>query len=201
MIRNYFKTAWRNIVRNKAFSVIKILGLGIGLAVCMLIFLYTKDELSYDRFHKNKARIFRVIQTLQAGDNPPQTIGITTDIIGEAFSREIPEIQQYVRINGITVTLKKKNNDVITEQGMHVDDNFFKVFTFQINEGNKATAPTERLRTLPVFVCAGFQKPRRFWDGCLCHPRHQPERRVRDRAEASSQGGRAFRAGHLYDCE
>jgi len=140
MIRNYFKTAWRNIVRNKAFSVIKILGLGIGLAVCMLIFLYTKDELSYDRFHKNKARIFRVIQTLQAGDNPPQTIGITTDIIGEAFSREIPEIQQYVRINGITVTLKKKNNDVITEQGMLVDDNFFKVFTFQINEGNKATA-------------------------------------------------------------
>ena len=128
MIRNYFKTAWRNIVRNKAFSVIKILGLGIGLAVCMLIFLYTKDELSYDRFHKNKARIFRVIQTLQAGDNPPQTIGITTDIIGEAFSREIPEIQQYVRINGITVTLKKKNNDVITEQGMLVDDNFFKVF-------------------------------------------------------------------------
>ncbi|HEV8507860.1 MAG TPA: ABC transporter permease [Chitinophagaceae bacterium] len=140
MIRNYFKTAWRNIVRNKAFSIIKILGLSIGLTACMLIFLYTKDELSYDQFHKNKAQLFRIIQTLQEGNNPAQTIGITTDVIGEAFSQQIPEIRQYVRVNGLTVTIKKKNNEVLTEQGMLVDDNFFKVFSFPLVEGNKATA-------------------------------------------------------------
>src|SRR4029079_12832193 len=140
MIRNYFKTAWRNIVRNKAFSVIKILGLGLGLTVCMLIFLYTKDELSYDRFHKNHSQIFRVIQDLKFGADIPRTIGITTPIMGETFAAEIPEVKQFVRTNGDSVTVKKKNNDVLTEQCTFVDDNFFKVFTFRLLEGNKATA-------------------------------------------------------------
>jgi putative ABC transport system permease protein len=77
MIKNYFKTAFRNLWRNKIFSVIKITGLSIGLAVCMLIFLYTKDELSYDRFHANKGQLYRIIQTMTMGDSPPQTMGIT----------------------------------------------------------------------------------------------------------------------------
>jgi len=66
MVLNYFKTAWRNLISNKIFAVIKILGLSLGLTVCMLIFLYTKDEVSYDRFHANKDELFRIIQTLQA---------------------------------------------------------------------------------------------------------------------------------------
>jgi len=140
MIKNYFKTAWRNLWRNKTFSIIKILGLGLGLTVCMLIFLYTKDELSYDRFHKNHSQIFRVIQDLKFGADIPRTIGITTPIMGETFAAEIPEVKQFVRTNGESVTVKKKNNDVLTEQCTFVDDNFFKVFTFRLLEGNKATA-------------------------------------------------------------
>ena len=140
MIKNYFKTAFRNLWRNKTFSVIKILGLSIGLAVCMLIFLYTKDELSYDQFHKNKAQIFRVIQNLKFGADAPQTIGITTPTVGETFAAEIPEVKQFVRINGESVTIKKKNNDVLTEQCMFVDNNFFTVFSFHLVEGNKRTA-------------------------------------------------------------
>jgi putative ABC transport system permease protein len=139
MIKNYFKTAFRNLWRNKTFSVIKILGLSIGLTVCMLIFLYTKDEISYDRFHKNKAQLHRIIQTWQFAQNPPQNIGITNAIVGEAFAKEIPEVQQYVRINGVAVTVKK-NNDVFTENPLFVDDNFFTVFTFPLSEGNKRTA-------------------------------------------------------------
>lgn len=139
MIKNYLKTAFRNLWRNKTFSVIKILGLSIGLTVCMLIFLYTKDEISYDRFHKNRAQLFRIIQTLQFNQNDPQTIGITNGVIGEAFAKEIPEIQQFVRINGESVTVKK-SNDVFTEQAMFVDDNFFSVFTFKVLDGNKKTA-------------------------------------------------------------
>jgi putative ABC transport system permease protein len=140
MIKNYFKTAFRNLWRNKTFSVIKILGLSIGLAVCMLILLYTKDELSYDQFHKNKAQIFRVIQNLKFGADAPQTIGITTPTVGETFAAEIPEVKQFVRINGESVTIKKKNNDVLTEQCMFVDNNFFTVFSFRLLEGNKRTA-------------------------------------------------------------
>src|SRR5258705_13708294 len=105
MIKNYLKTAFRNLWRNKTFSVIKILGLSLGLTVCMLIFLYTKDEISYDRFHKNKAQLYRIIQTVEFGKDPAQTIGITNGLLGEAFAKEIPEIQQFVRINGESVTL------------------------------------------------------------------------------------------------
>jgi putative ABC transport system permease protein len=100
MIKNYFKTAFRNLWRNKIFSVIKIMGLSIGLAVCMLIFLYTKDEISYDRFHANKGQLYRIIQTLTMGNNPPQTIGITPGLIGDAIVSELPEVQQYIRVNG-----------------------------------------------------------------------------------------------------
>src|SRR6476619_2049433 len=113
MIKNYFKTAFRNLWRNKAFSVIKILGLSIGLMVCMLIFLYTKDELSYDQFQENKAQLYRIVQIWAMGNQPVQTIGITNGILGESYAKEIPEVQQYVRINGTPVTVKK-SNDVFT---------------------------------------------------------------------------------------
>jgi putative ABC transport system permease protein len=139
MFKNYFKTAWRNLWRNKIFSIIKILGLSIGLTVCMLIFLYTKDEVSYDRFHENKAQIFRIMQTWKMGDQPEQELGITNAVMGEAFEKEIPEVKQFVRINGISITVKQKN-DVFTENPLFVDDNFFTVFTFPLLEGNKKTA-------------------------------------------------------------
>src|SRR5580765_1269941 len=109
MIRNFFIIAWRNLWRNKIFSLIKILGLSIGLTVCMLIFLYTKDEISYDQFHENKAQTYRIIQHWQMGKDPAQTIGITNGVLGETFSKEIPEIQQYVRVNGVPATVKKNN--------------------------------------------------------------------------------------------
>ena len=142
MLRNYFLVAWRNIIRNKTFSLIKVVGLSIGLMVCMLILLYTKDELSYDQFHKNKGQIFRVIQTWTFGSNPPQKLGITNAIMGESFSKEIPEVKQYVRVNGVDVTVKKKN-DVFTESPLFVDDNFFSVFSFPIVSGDRKTALTD----------------------------------------------------------
>jgi putative ABC transport system permease protein len=139
MFKNYFKIAWRNLMRNKIFSTIKILGLSIGLTVCMLIFLYTKDEISYDQFQENKAQLYRIIQNWQMGKEPAQTIGITNGVIGETFAKEIPEIQQFVRVNGVVVTVKK-NNDVFTENPLFVDDNYLSVFTFPLIDGNRRTA-------------------------------------------------------------
>ena len=139
MIKNYFKTAWRNLIRNKAFAIIKILGLSLGLTVCMLIFLYTKDEISYDRFHENKAQLYRIVQTFQFENQPDHTMGITNAIVGETFAKEIPEVQQYVRVNGAAVTVKKKN-DLFTENPLFVDVNYFSVFSFPIMEGSKTTA-------------------------------------------------------------
>lgn len=120
MFQSYFKTAWRNLWRNNTYSLIKILGLSIGLTVCMLIFLFTKDELSYDQFHKNKIQIYRVIQTWQNGNQPAKVIGITNAVLGKAFLKEIPEVQQFVHVNGTPVTVKK-NNDVLIENPVEGD--------------------------------------------------------------------------------
>ena len=157
MLKNYFKIAWRNLLRNKTFSIIKTLGLSIGLMVCMLIFLYTKDEISYDQFQENKAQLYRIIQTWQFGKET-QTIGITNAVVGESFAKEIPEVQQYVRVNGVAVTIKK-NNNVFTENPLFVDDNFLSVFTFP------AARRKQKNRIERSAFCCGFKRHSKkiFW--------------------------------------
>ena len=99
MIKNYLVVAIRNLMRNKVVSIINISGLSIGLACCMLIVLYTKDELSYDRFHKDKDRIYRITMDMtdEKGNEVLKT-GKTGAIQGAAFKQDIPEIRDFVRI-------------------------------------------------------------------------------------------------------
>ena len=68
MLKNYFKIAWRNLARNKAFSFINIFGLSVGLATCLLIMLYILDETSYDKHQKDAARIFRIASVTGKGE-------------------------------------------------------------------------------------------------------------------------------------
>ena len=139
MYKSYFKIGWRNILKTKMFSTIKILSLSLGLSVCMLIFLYTKDEITYDQFHEHKAQLYRITRTFVMGDNPHLLTGITNPVVGETFAHEIPDIQQCVRINGITVTVKM-GNEVFSESPLAVDENFFSVFTFPLRHGDIKTA-------------------------------------------------------------
>src|ERR1700690_1204621 len=100
MIRNYIKTAFRNLWRNKAFAVINIVGLSVALACCMLILLYTMDEVSYDGFNVNKEKIYRLVfnSTNPAGGTGKG--GSTGMIPGPTFKRQIPEIEDFVRLQG-----------------------------------------------------------------------------------------------------
>jgi putative ABC transport system permease protein len=139
MYRSYLKIAWRDLAGNKVFSLIKIMGLSLGLTTCMLIVLYTKDEFTFDQFHENKGQLYRIVQTMKFGDFPEQTIAITTPYFGEAFSKEIPEVEQYVRVNGATVTVRDEGNTQ-SENTLLVDENFLSVFTFPLLYGNKEAA-------------------------------------------------------------
>ncbi len=139
MFKNYITIAWRNLLRNKIFSIIKITGLSLGLMVCILIMLYTKDEVSYDRFHANISRLYRITQTWEMGKDEPAKLGITNAILGEEFQKSIPEIQEFVRVNGTSVTVKK-GKDVFSERPMAVDWNFFQMFSFDLISGDPTTA-------------------------------------------------------------
>ncbi len=139
MFRNYFITAVRNLSRNKIFSLINLLGLSVGLACCMLILLYGKDEVSYDRFHRNGQQIYRITSILTKPDGSRNTMGITGMVPGPVFNRSIPEIKTFVRLqeDGFAV---KKGTEVFQQQTQMVDSTFFSVFSFPLIAGDARTA-------------------------------------------------------------
>ena len=142
MLRNYIKIALRNIIRNKAFSFINIIGLSIGLACCMLIFLFTKDELSFDQFHEKKENIYQLTCKIIEKNGKANNYGIASMIQGPSFKQEIPEIEACVRVNQRDYIVKK-GNETFYEYASWVDDNFFSVFSFPLIKGNPKTVLKE----------------------------------------------------------
>ncbi|PWV46146.1 ABC transporter permease [Chitinophaga sp. S165] len=140
MFKNYFKTALRNLLRNKIYSVINILGLSIGLACSMLIILYVKDEVSYDRFHENLNTIYRVGAKSYTVDGAVEgTNGTTGYLQGPRFTANIPEIKAFVRIQSDRKDIRTGVD--INSQEIHlVDSNFFSLFSFPLLSGNPKTA-------------------------------------------------------------
>jgi putative ABC transport system permease protein len=139
MLQNYLKIALRNLFHNKVFSFINIAGLSIGLACCMLIVLYTKDEVSYDRFHKNVNNIYRITAIETSPEGKVNNMGITGMMPGPTFKQQVPEIEHFVRLQGESFNIKK-GVDIIPQEAHKVDSSFFSVFTFDFVEGSPKNA-------------------------------------------------------------
>src|SRR5580704_9171658 len=97
MLKNYFKTAWRNLARGKGFSFINILGLVVGMAGATLILLWLSNEVSYDRFHVNKDRIFKVYTMTDIPGEKHQTIDVVSQRVGPGMKQDFPEVEGYSR--------------------------------------------------------------------------------------------------------
>ncbi|MFZ2053990.1 MAG: ABC transporter permease [Candidatus Aminicenantales bacterium] len=141
MLKNYLKTALRNIEKHKAHTFINILGLTVGLTFFILIGLYVRSELSYDKFHENKGRIYRVEQVLAHESSTENTAGCPTPLSG-VLPAEIPEIESLTRVlNYGTWTYttpdgrKFKGNRIFA-----VDAEFLEIFTFSLVKGDGKTA-------------------------------------------------------------
>src|SRR5579862_7641226 len=106
MFKNYFKTAFRNLLRNKVYSFINIAGLSLGLACAILIMLYVNDEVSYDRFHKNVSQIYRIDKQQTKDDGSAHFGSYTGYFPGPRFAARIPEIQNFVRFEPAYVDVK-----------------------------------------------------------------------------------------------
>jgi putative ABC transport system permease protein len=143
MIRNYFKIAWRNLVRNRAFSAINISGLAIGLASCMLISLYVLDELSFDRFHDKGDRIVRVYfkGIMQGGIMNEANVMPPT---AAALKADYPEVEEATRLRQGGNPLILIGEKLFTDDRLaFVDSNFLNVFTFPLTQGNPKTVLLE----------------------------------------------------------
>jgi len=155
MLKNYFKTAFRNLARNKVYSFINIAGLSLGLTCAMLIILYIKDEVSYDRFHKNISNTFLIGRGVTAADGSlVGTDGYTGYLQGPRFTAAIPEIQSFVRML-YRYKDYQTGNDLQSQQVYFVDSNFFSAFSFPLLSGN---AKTVLLQPHSVVISEDFAK-------------------------------------------
>ena len=134
MIRNYFKIAWRNLLRNRSYSLINIVGLAIGLACFMLIMLYVKDELSYDTFHDDGDRIYRmVLERKYPGRS--RNYAIIPQSYAETVVKEFPEVESACRLfyfEGNNVVLKVGEQLFEEDEYMWADTTFFDIFSIPI---------------------------------------------------------------------
>src|SRR5688500_14773643 len=136
MLKNYFKIAFRNIQRHKAFAILNIAGLAIGMACSILILLWVQDEMSYDRFHANADQLYRL--TANAGDFKA---AVTPAGMAEGLQSEIPEIKAAVRISKPATHLLEAGNRKFEETRVfYADSNFLQVFSFPLIKGNATTA-------------------------------------------------------------
>src|SRR6266498_3006693 len=139
MFKNYFKIALRNLARNKIYSFINIAGLSIGLACAMLIILYVKDEVSYDRFHSNVNNIYRIVtQGIDKKGNKGRKDPNSGYLQGPRFAQNVPEIRHFVRIQSRNENIKT-GNEVKDQDLLLVDSTFFDVFSFPLINGNRRT--------------------------------------------------------------
>jgi putative ABC transport system permease protein len=146
MLKNFFKTAGRNIVKYKAYSIINFLGLTTGLALSLLVLTYVRSELSYDRFHEKADRLYRIKYVapngLQIASSPPPIAPLMKDFF--------PEVEEAARMYGRNVSISRPETEESFEETsiFFADSAITKLFTFDFVSGNPEKALTEKFTVL-----------------------------------------------------
>lgn len=140
MIKNFFKLAFRNILSNKSTSFLNIFGLSIGLAAALFILMWIQHELSYDKFFKDAARIYRVEEDQHYSGNVYH-VNVTPYPAGAEWKKRIPEIVEYTRFSYLPRILFEKDEKKMFEDNLRgVDSTFFSMFSFSFKYGDPGTA-------------------------------------------------------------
>lgn len=139
MIKNFFKVAYRNLLRHKGFSVINITGLAIGMATTILILLWIQDEVSYDRFHKNKDRIYEVWNRVSV-EGETSCWDTTPVPLAAAVEKDLPEVERAVRVNSNNKYLLSVGEKRMIKSAAIVDTGFLQMFSFRMLQGDPTTA-------------------------------------------------------------
>lgn len=140
MIKNYFKTAWRNLIKNRSFSLINIIGLAVSMSVCLLIIMIIADQRSYDQFHVNKDRIYRVNTVGKNSNAAMHAMASSALPLGNVLKSE------YTGIEATASLVKNIGGDIFYKEkiasggGYFADGNLFKVMDFKLEEGDVKTA-------------------------------------------------------------
>ncbi len=141
MLRNYFKIAWRNLWKNKTFTLLNLGGLTLSLGACLIIFFWVKDELNYDTTGSNADRVYRVGLTLQANGQPDKKFALTSPLLAPVLVKDFPQIEKAVRFQsyGALIGYKDKHFFPTQHEFLFADSTFFEVFGFPMLKGDPHT--------------------------------------------------------------
>ena len=142
MIKNYFKIAWRNLIRNKLVSAINIGGLGIGLAVAFIIMAWVTDEVSYNKFHKQLPDIYAIMQNTNQGGEIFTTQSVPGPLAA-SLRNEIPEVKYAARVSYPNQQLIAAGNKTMYESGIYAEPDYFRIMTFPAIAGDPVSALKE----------------------------------------------------------
>lgn len=138
MFSNYLKIAWRNLTKNKVFSLINLSGLTIGISVCLMIFLFIRHEFSYDNFHEHGQRIFRVMRTIEV-DKGQMSVPYLSGPYASALTNDYPgDIEMAVRVMRSNSLVTYQNKGFNEKNIIYADSNFFQLFSFPLVKGSAA---------------------------------------------------------------
>jgi putative ABC transport system permease protein len=148
MMTNYVKTAIRNVLRRRGYSMLNIGGLAVGMACCLLIFQYVAFEYSFDRFNENVSELYRVNWTSAQNEGVPVTVPVTGWAFGPAFEQEAPEVSRFTRLhpeyNNAIVSNPAQPDKVFEEDEVYyADRTFFEMFSYRIRRGDPGQALSE----------------------------------------------------------
>lgn len=144
MIRNYLKIAWRNLLKNKTFSIINIAGLAIGMAACIVIMLFVFYEKSVDSIHKKN--IYRLCEVQKwEGMLAPQQVALSMYPMATALKKDFPEVKNFVRVvTRDNIDFNHSEKRIFAPKVFWVDSTFFSIFDFQLEKGDRRTALEDR---------------------------------------------------------
>lgn len=137
LLPNYIKIAWRNLIHRIGYSTINVIGLSVGIASCLLIALYVQYELSYDSFHKNPDRTYRVLREFQLPDLET-TIATTPPALASTAQENFPAVEEAVRIQSASLTIEYADKKFVESSFLDVEEGFFEIFNFPLVEGEAA---------------------------------------------------------------
>jgi len=166
MLKNYFKIAWRNAVKQKQFTILNILGLTVGIAVCLTIGLYVSDEMTYDTFHDKGDRIYRINQS-NIWEGLDGIMSSTGPNVAVALKEDIPEFEEVTRLLTLgRKTVKHQKGFEDADAALYQEDrffaaeeNFFDVFSFKSYKGNPKTALEE-----PMSMIMTHETAKRYFE-------------------------------------
>lgn len=147
MLKSYFIIALRSLISQRLYSAINILGLAIGLAACILVWLFVSSETGYDKYHKNADNIARLVVDLHPPGSTVQKFASSQYKNGDFFSREFAQIEEYTRLRNISTALGTSGNMFNEDRFFVADPNFFTFFDFEFIHGG-ANGALERPNTL-----------------------------------------------------